>query len=170
MNKKLVILFVAALMTFTACTDKKPEEKTSQTEENKPTGYVFETEKGDVFIGEEVELATEKLGEPLTVNEAPSCAFGDLDKIWTYNDFTLYSYREDGVDYIYDIVITSDAISTAEGVCIGQTTDDVMGKYGQADEADETRIVYKKGDMKLMFVMDNGSVRSIEYASTMLER
>lgn len=159
------------MMLFQGCTGKEEPKEYNITEEQQITqGYVFKTDKGEVSIGEDVEEAKKALGDPLTVNEAPSCAFGDLDKIWTYNDFTLYSYQEEGVDYIYDIVITSDAVSTAEGICIGQTSDDVMEAYGQGDEQDDTRIVYKKNDMKLMFIIDSGTVRSIEYASTMLER
>ena len=109
------------------------------------------------------------LGEPLSYYEAESCAFGDLDKVWTYNGFTIYTYQTEDVDYIYDVVLSSDALSTPEGVSIGDSVDDVKEAYGDPEEEDDKQLVYRKGDMRLIFLLSDGSVSSIDYQSSILE-
>ncbi len=134
------------------------------------TGYTFEDAGTEVAIGVKAEPVIDALGEPLSSFEAESCAFGDLDKTWTYNGYTINTYQTDEVDYIYDILLTSDSVSTPEGVSIGDSVDAVKEAYGDPEEEDEAQLVYRKGDMRLIFLVDGGSVTSIDYQSSMLEK
>ena len=133
------------------------------------SGYVFVSGSSSIPVDAEWEAISEALGEPLNYYEAASCAFGDLDKVWTYNGFTVDTYQLDGVDYVYDVNLTSDAISTPEGVSIGDSADKVKEVYGEPESEDSSQIIYRSGNMKLLFILEGGKVKSIQYCSLVLE-
>ena len=58
-----------------------------------------------------------KLGEPKSYLEAPSCAFQDgIDKIYSYQSFTLTSYERDGKDFKVELSIdVSLSVAEVEG-------------------------------------------------------
>ena len=171
MKKRLLAFVLAAGVVFSACSSDgsgggkaDPANPTGEA-----TGYTFESDGTEVAVGLKAEPVMDSLGEPLSYYEAESCAFGDLDKVWTYNDFTIYTYQTDDVDYIYDIVLSNDAVSTPEGISIGASADEVKEAYGDPESEDSSQLVYRKGDMRLIFLLGDDKVTSIDYQSTILE-
>ncbi|MBQ9633327.1 MAG: hypothetical protein IJV04_10535 [Lachnospiraceae bacterium] len=175
MKKRFAAMMLAMGLALTACgggakTDGGAASGDAATEVGKDAGgYTFEVDGNKVSIGVEAEPVLDELGEPLSYYEAESCAFGDLDKVWTYNGYTIYTYQVKEVDYIYDIVISSDAVSTPEGVSIGDAVDDVKEAYGDPEKEDDGQLVYRKGEMRLIFLVSDGKVSSIDYQSSILE-
>ena len=132
-------------------------------------GYMFENGGAQVEIDAEAEPILEKLGEPQSSYEAPSCAFGDLDKVWTYSGYRVDTYQIEGVDYISDVIFTDDSVSTPEGVSIGDSVDDMKAAYGEPTSMDGSQAIYESGNMKLVFLLDGDTITTIEYLNRKLE-
>jgi len=132
-------------------------------------GYVFESKGVSIQVdGEAAEYLT-GLGEPISYYEAPSCAFGDLDKIYTFSGFEVDTYSLEGVDYVSVVILKDDSVSTPEGLCIGDPVSKIEEVYGEATSKEDTMITYKKDEMKLCFLIRDDAVVSIEYRSLVLE-
>lgn len=172
-RKVLAAFLLATALTVSACSgsgsDGKDSGAKTEASDTKDAGYVFENNGAKVAIDEKAEDAVADLGDPVLQNEMPTCAMGDLDKMYQYNDFYLVSYQEDKVDYIYDIILTSDAVSTAEGVSIGDPAEKVKDVYGDAQVEDKQQIKYHKGNTNLTFILSEGKVLSIEYKTDKLD-
>lgn len=146
-----------------------PEKKQEEEESGGNKGYVFEVKDIAIEIDAEAEGYIEALGEPLSYYEAPSCAFGDLDKIYTYNGFEMDTYSLEGKDYVSAIIFKDDSVTTPEGICIGEDAEKVKEVYGEPTEEKDGNAVYGKDGMKLNFLIQDDKVVSIEYLSTVLE-
>ena len=102
----------------------------------------------------------EKLGS-YSYFESASCAFNGLDKQYDYGSFVLTTYPIDEVDYVNSVELKDDLVKTAEGVAIGASEEDVKAAYGEPATAGDYS--YTKGDSKLLFVVKDGKVSSIQY-------
>lgn len=105
------------------------------------------------------------LGEPNSYYEAPSCAFDGKEKTYNYGNYEIGTYEDGSLDRIAIILIRNDLVTTEEGIAVGDSADKVTSIYGNADEASDRVLTYKKGDMKLYFFVEDGKVTSIEYAT-----
>ena len=103
------------------------------------------------------------LGEPETYFEAESCAFQGLDKTYNYPGFELVTYPIDGVDYISNIYFTDGTVSTAEGIQIGSTLEEMTAAYGEDYTENFGQYSYTDGDTQLSFLIEDGKVASVEY-------
>ncbi len=110
----------------------------------------------------------EQLGEANSYFEAPSCAFEGIDKMYTYGSFELDTYPTEDKDYISAVIFKDDSITTKEGVGIGDAREKMTEAYGEGTE-ELGMTVYRKDDMKLCFILQEDSIVSIEYRSTVLD-
>ncbi|MDR0221387.1 MAG: hypothetical protein LBI54_08305 [Lachnospiraceae bacterium] len=193
-NKLIIILSTLALL-FTACAGPNriegEVESMSQAEEN--TGVVDSGEtqanageaaapapanKGYTFKSKGVVISVDanfapllaELGEPNNYFEAPSCAFEGLDKIYTYNGFTVNTYPQGDDDFVSSIILNDDSVTTAEGVYIGGTREDMENAYGPGQATESGQFIYEKEGMKLGFITDDSDVIiAIEYMSKVLD-
>ena len=136
---------------------------------NTPSVYAFTS--GDVTITMNAPAAelVEALGEPINYFENPSCAFQGTDRIYTYDGFQITTYPLNDTDYISSVMLTSDAVSTAEGLEIGGSKEDMIAAYGE-DYAEETgQFTYTKGDSQLVILIENDLITSIEYQAVLPE-
>lgn len=173
--KRFLILLLAGMMVFSlsACggndsTNGGGEAETDSSASADGLGYVFEYDGVSIVIDAEATDIIEALGEPTSYYEATSCAFDGLDKIYTYSSFELDTYPTDDIDYVSAVILKDDLVSTAEGVSIGDSLEDVTAAYGEGEESNGY-LVYEKDDMKLRFVIEDDVVTSIEYQTTVLE-
>lgn len=185
--KKLVLLTgLVASMVLTACggseekvisgevnnvVTESTQEESAQAEEVQAdvNGYVFVSEGVSIEIDGEAQAYVDGMSEPVSIYESPSCAFGDLDKIHTYNGFEMDTYSLEGVDYVSAIIFLDDSVTTAEGIAIGATVEDVKAAYGEPTSEESTILTYEKDEMKLCFLIKDNSVVSVEYRTTILE-
>lgn len=180
--KKTFALILAALLalSLSACSDGAADptptqggsiptpEGTQGTETPQPEGrskYVFTYGEVRLPMNEEFSALREALGEPTTYFEAQSCAFDGLDKTFTYPGIELVTYPVEGVDYISDIYFLDESVSTAEGLHIGSTLEEVEAAYGTDHTADDFGFyyTYTDGDTQLKFGVEDGVVTEIEY-------
>lgn len=180
--KKLLVLVLAltAALALCACGEKEitgggdgGADKPAGTEVAAPTGgaggYIFSSKGTKVEIDAPMEAIEKSLGEPASYFEAESCAFGELDKTYTYSGFRIDTYQIDGVDYVCDVIFTDDTITTPEGAAIGDSVDKVKEVYGEPTKEDDVRMIYSSGDMKLVFLKEGTTVKTIEYMTNKLD-
>ena len=132
-------------------------------------GYVFSHNGVNFTVDMEVSAIIDALGEPASYYEVPSCAFEGLEKIYDYTSFEITTYESGDADYIANIYLKDDLVETPEGVSLFMTADDMLAAYGEDNTASEGQYVYTKDNMKLIFIVTDGEILSIQYASTFLD-
>ncbi len=128
--------------------------------------YVFKAKDVEIHINSEAKAVLDKLGKPLSTFESPSCAFGDLDVYNTYAGFEINTFQEKKTDYVKEVILKDDSVSTPEGVSIGEEATKVEKTYGAPTEKSDTKMEYAKEKMKLIFVLKSGKVDEIQYVTT----
>lgn len=145
------------------------EQKDDNAYSTDTKGYVFTINETVVEVDTDAANVIEKLGEPISYFEAPSCAFEGLDKIYTYNSFEIDTYPTGDMDHISAIIFKDDSVLTTEGIGIGDSMEKLEQTYGSDFVREGGMIVYSKDDMKLCFILQEDAIISIEYRSTVLE-
>lgn len=190
MKKILAVTMAAALLLLAGCGDSEkvisgdvvnvnaggqqgapgdtegvlPSEQQEQTAVK---GYVFVTGGVTVEMDGDMAPILAALGEPAFYFEAASCAFEGLDKTYTYNGFEIDTYPGQDKDLVSAVILKDDSVTTAEGICIGDSLEKVLEAYGEGDQ-ENGMVVYEKDGMKLCFILQDDGIVSIEYRSTAL--
>ena len=179
-----ILLCLAVLASLAACSGGDAVESASQPGNN-PTGSVEASDpagtqtdetpayRTDIFsfvingteitVNENMADVLKVLGEPKSYFEAESCAFDGLDKTYTYSGFIITTYPDGDQDFINSIRLTDDSNTTREGAYIGCTADQIRAIYGESENDLESALFYTKGDSMLSFILEDGTVVSIEY-------
>lgn len=159
--KKLIALLLAALMLCAmASCDNGNEEN---------TGFrPFVVGGVTVTLDAEAEPIISALGTPVKSAETNSCYGDDKDKVYQYTSYKIQTYSNEGKDYILSVEIFDDAdtsIATPEGICIGDSAEDVLNKHGTPNVQTEQQIVYfdYDNDAKLQILLRDGVVTNIQY-------
>ena len=193
MSKKLLaVLMTISLLTLAGCGDSekvidgdvanvttgsRAEESTGEPENSQAPeqqaetviskGYVFVANGVTVEVDADMAPVLQALGEPASYFEAASCAFEGLDKIYTYNGFEIDTYPAQDKDLVSAVILKDDSVTTAEGICIGDSLEKLLEAYGEAAQ-ENGMLVYTKDGMKLCFILQDDSIISIEYRSMAL--
>jgi len=182
-NLSCTLLALCAALALTACGggQTQPAQSQPQSAGSSPSvqtggsaspaasgSFVFLVSKEgteiEVAINEDMADVLAALGEAQSYFEAASCAFNGLDKTYTYAGFSITTRPDGEKDYVNSILLTDDSVTTAEGVYIGCTAEEVAAAYGESEAtASDTVLAYTKGDAALNFVLQDGKVISIEY-------
>lgn len=183
MKKRFLLLALTILMVVTLCACGGNADPASSSTPGTPgessgsntaaNGYVLEVDgsNGKVTLAADMDFSTvaDALGEPVNYFEAPSCAFQGIDKIYTYSHFEVHTYPDGSADRISMILLLDDLISTPEGISIGATQADMEAAYGTGYTASSGAYTYAKDNMRLTFLITDGSISSIEYDSLALD-
>ncbi len=132
-------------------------------------GYVFLYNGVTVSVDGDMAPVLEGLGEPVNYFEAASCAFEGLDKTYTYGSFEIVTYPQGEKDCVSTIILKDDTVSTAENISIGSSRESVTNAYGTDYTEQGSMLVYHKEGMRLCILVENDTVTSIQYNSTVLE-
>ena len=103
------------------------------------------------------------LGECSGIAEVPSCAFDGNDRVYNYEVFELTAYIDGEEERIYSIYFIDPNQPTTEGLCLGDTVDDMKSIYGEDYEMVGNSYDYTGGDTVLSIVTQNDVVVGIEY-------
>ena len=168
--KRIIALVLSIITSLLLISCNKQSTSNDQTTPNDNTStaeskYSFKVESKNNFelkIDQDMSEALTALGEPLSYFEAASCAFEGLDKTYTYAGFTVMTRPDGNKDYINAIFLTDDSLTTAKGIYIGSTADEVISAYGESTKTD-TLISYTDGNTTLNFILKDSLVISIEY-------
>lgn len=141
---------------------RKNEGEVSNQENSQEGGAFNFVYKGVALIpGELVDPSV--LPECSNVAEVPSCAFDGNDKVYNFAAFELTAYFDENKEHIYSIYLIDSNLSTAEGLCFGDTVDDMKRIYGGNYETEGTAYIYTRGETTLNIITNNNVVTSMEY-------
>ena len=156
----ILAVLLAVLLCFVACDD--PAENGAI--------YTFSHNGCDVAVDADMASLITSLGAPLHSDALGTCGLrGEMDRIFDYSDFTIYTAEVNGKDRIDSLVLKSDLVSTKEGIAIGDDEAKVVEKYGEPTVRKQDALEYDGVHMKLDFYLENGVVTSIEYRYTIEE-
>lgn len=181
--KILAVLMLIAIL-FAGCgnnagnNNTTPAPSTPASSEPTPTPapetkskYYFEYNGAKIYMDDDAKPILDKLGPPpFDIFESPSCAFQGMDRTYYYNGFELYTYTEsmdDENEYVFTVKFMSDAVSTPEGVSIGDKAEKVVEKYGNDYTEASGQYIYTDQNTKLAFKIQSGEVAAIEYSLVM---
>lgn len=136
-------------------------EESNQANTGNEGVFCFVYEGAELIPGESFDKSA--LGKYSEVSEVPSCAFGGNDNVYNYEMFELTTYIDEDVERVYSIYFIDSNLSTTEGLCLGDTVDDMESIYGKDYEEEETACTYTRGETLLCIITRNGIVVSIEY-------
>ena len=134
-----------------------------------PTGYYLTVNDYKLAVDQPMETVIASMGKEESYFEAPACAFDGVEKIYTYNNgaIEVRTYiAADGKDYVNFVVLKNDLVSTDEGLSVGDNTEKVKQVYGEDYKDNNGSFEYTKGNMKLLIVIEEDAVVSIQYIST----
>lgn len=123
--------------------------------------FSFVYEGAALIPGELVDHSA--LPEYSDVAEVPSCAFGGNDNVYNFEAFELTTYFDEDEERVYSIYFKDPNLPTTEGLCLGDTVDDMKALYGEEYAAEETSCIYTRGETSLIIITQNDNVVSIEY-------
>lgn len=183
--KKLIVLLLALLLvaSMTACGEDAPATQpaaviTKSTEPaaadptepaatepaDKIEGYVFSAEGVNLVMGQMFDGT--QLSKANNVVELPSCAIDGMDIIYTYDNYEITASDEGDGAYITAILLLNDG-ATTEGVKIGDDESKITATYGDDCENDGVQYTYEAGGAQLIFLVQDGTITSIEYRKVM---
>ena len=142
--------------------EKQDTEASDQSNDKKENGifsFIYEGVKltpGEVF-------EQSMLGEASGISERETCAFGEKARVYNYEMFELETYVEGEKEFIYSIYFIDPNLPTTEGLCLGDTVDDMKALYGENYEMEGSSYDYSGGDTMLAIITQNDVVMSIEY-------
>lgn len=173
---KKIALFLVAMLLFVGCSntgedkqgkDEAAGDTANQTAEASETnkGYSFEYQGVTIPMNVDAAPIVEKPGKSVDYFEAASCAFQGLDKIYYYNGFELGTYPNGNKDYVSYVNLLDDSVTTDQGIYLGSNLDEVVAAFGSEYTAEGTSYVYRLGDTKLTFIIEENTVIQITYAA-----
>ena len=156
--KKIITSLLVAIMIIGLVGCGSSEKKTPAGTK----GYVFKSGEVVVTMNEKADPIIVKLGDPIKIFESESCAFKGLDKEYSYSGYVLKTYPDGDTDFVASVTLFDDTVETKEGIAIGATKEAVIEQYGACTDS-ETVCEYTKEDTKLLFIITDGLVSSIQY-------
>jgi len=180
--KRVIALTLTAVMAFaafTACSDANTENSdvvviSSQSQANPANqtlapegqeGFTFVYNNVKVRPNTDIRSILNDLGSNYSYFESASCAGLGMSKTYTYNSgsFVISTNPVGEADVISNVTLFDDTVSTAEGISIGSTKEEVVAKYGTPTTDMDTTLTYELNDTMLVIILNDGKVISIVY-------
>lgn len=161
---KFLCALLALILVFTGCASsgKQPEEK-------KENHLSFTANGTEVAMNAQAQPVLDALGSPSGVTEAPGCATSDAIRTYDYGSFFLETYQAEDGFRIYGAWFADENVSTAEGIHIGSTTEEVEAAYGNVENTSCGDFNYgsclvTKGEEMLYILLENDVVTNVQYS------
>lgn len=163
----LAVTFSASV-TLGACGSAVADSTSSSDQSSTTTlkadeGYIFVVRGATIAMNAPAAPILEQLGAWQSYNEAPSCAYQGMDKIYTYPGLQLTTYTVDDVDYVLSVLLRDDSLVTPEGIYVGSSLEEVRKAYGDRSTQNLTQYTYASGRMTLSFLFESDKLVQIEY-------
>ena len=128
--------------------------------------FIFKYNGVSVAVNSPMNDILGSLGNNYQYFEAASCAGQGISKFYTFNggSFVISTNPVDTLDSIAMITLNDDSVSTAEGIFIGNTVEQLKAAYGEPTSNEGTTYTYEKGTSVLVFLVnDDGKITNIIY-------
>ena len=129
------------------------------------TGDVYKfTYKGyDIIPGKDATALLASLGDAEDIFSAASCAGQGLATAYTYPEFVLYTYEENGQELIDGIEIEN-PLTDCDGVHVGDKIEVAKATFGTPVQEDDYGILYTAGNTGIQINTDGaGTIVAITY-------
>ena len=154
------ITVAATQPTEAAVQATAPAETTTPAAGSK-TPFVFLWEGHSAIPGQPFDAA--QWPEAKSLYQVPSCAVEGTDNVYNFGGFEITAFASNGSEQIYSVYITDPELTTVEGLALGDAAEKVTELYGDGYEMDGTAMVYTAANTKLIIILENNHVSSIEY-------
>ncbi|MBE6991180.1 MAG: hypothetical protein E7430_01195 [Ruminococcaceae bacterium] len=124
--------------------------------------FVVVINGGELTFDMTMDSVFELLGTEYEYSEAISCAYDGMDKTFAYSDIEIYSWPDGDIDRVSEFLIFSDICTTARGITVGSTLDDVIAAYGQGSEVG-SMVEYEALGRLISFNISDGVVADIDF-------
>ncbi len=162
--KRFICICVAllCLCTFISCDKGETESTEGETENGVAMHIVYNGTK--ITLGAKADAIIDALGEPQERREIGDCGGLGAQVRYSYPSIEVYVLESKTEGNIIDqITLRDDLVSTPEGVCIGESTDKLMGALGEHTTKDDRAYEYVKGSFVLRIGYENGVITEIDY-------
>lgn len=154
-NIAVLLMF---LLTFFACACNGEEKLGGK-------DYSFTAGGVTISIGDEA-TAVNSLGTPKNIQESASCGgIPGTDRNYLFSGFRVYTTPAEKGDVICKIELVDDSVKTPEGIAVGVDCSAVLEAMGDATSATDNSLIYEGKSMKLTFILRDGAVTNIQYAT-----
>ena len=159
---KAFVVIMALLCAVSLLASCNAETDNKDNEASKTEYYI--TYKGTkIELDKKADAVLSALGEAKDTASLGDCGGFGLQTRYTYDNFVLYTVKNDSGETIDQISLSSDIVETPKGICVGDTSDDVIAAYGEPTVKNNTKIEYENGSLILKFGLENGEVKSINF-------
>ena len=160
----VAILCIAGIIgCLAACGEDEP------TQDSAKSMFCVTFQGVDIELGAEAKDILEALGDAKSVKELGDCGgFGAQIK-YTYDNFDIYTVKNDSGETIDQITITNDLVATSKNIINSSSKDAVINAYGTPDKEDNRSIRYVQDNLVLKFEIEDNAVSSIIYIRTSVE-
>lgn len=124
--------------------------------------FVVVINGGELTFDMTMDSVFELLGTEYEYSEAISCAYDGMDKTFAYSDIEIYSWPDGEIDRVSEFLIFSDVCTTARGITVGSTLEDVIAAYGQGTEVG-SMVEYEALGHLISFNIVDGTVADIDF-------
>ena len=142
MMKKILALCMVLLLIFAmvACSEDTPEG-----DDALKLNYFVTYNGARLDVGVEVKDVIGKLGEYKS-EDGEACGTNEKDVIYTLSGIEIETHVSGESEIIRQIKITDDSQTTAEGITIGATKDEVIAAYGKTYTEGSSGALRYEGD------------------------
>jgi len=156
---------VDATEAATEAADAAQPDETAAAQPAEAGKFTFVYKGANIDLKAEAAPICAALGDAKSYTEETSCAFDGLDKNYTYTSFIMTTYPDGDKDRVNSVTVLDDTVSTADGICIGDSVDKVDEVYGADAFNGVNAYIMKEGDAQLTIIIDNDKVSSIQYTA-----
>ncbi len=157
--------------------EESSKEESSKEESSKKENSKSSSKKKDavvynnveVTVGADISKLLKKLGDPdFKETIEPEFEGGEESYSYTYDNMTVYAYKNDGKQYLSDIYINGPGeAKTGAGITSGSSRSDVSKAYGDAGK--DNTVTYEIGGNIITFMMQDDSVTDISIGKALVD-
>ena len=153
----LALFCTVALMSACTSNDNDDNDKGGSIE------FYIKYNGTKIELGKDATSVLSALGAPKDTASLGDCGGFGLQTRYTYDNFVVYTVKNDDGETIDQITLSNDIVETPKGICVGDSADDVVKAYGEPDAQSNTKIEYESGSFVLKFGIEGGDVKSINF-------
>ncbi|MGI6157764.1 MAG: hypothetical protein ACOYH4_04760 [Saccharofermentanales bacterium] len=136
-------------------TTMPPTQAPSSVSDLRKDAFVFIAPDGtEIMPTVEADRYADLLERADEVLSAPSCVFEGEDTVYVFPTFEVQVGTVGGVAYVTSIVLTAPSVSTAEGLSVTATKDEMLEIYGNDYVEQFGQYIYERTPTQLILVLD----------------